>query len=109
FAYSLGITEDGHIDRDNFLPFEIEGGRLAVFSSDGLRLYVLDTEYSAEIQAEVSALKSKVTYHEQGQYFARHTEVSVPERLWELIDEMVDNAIPLDSVSGITDRETLRD
>lgn len=111
FAEKVGISEDAHLDTDDFLPFEIERGRLAVFSSDKTRVYVASKEHSAEVFPRISALSSKVSYKESGQYFARHLQVDIPEGLHNEINNLIDagNALDVVKIFGIENSAILRD
>lgn len=90
FCYRIGLTEEGHIDEDDFLPMEIAPGHLAVFSADKATMYVVDGDTATRLQKRFDEHLGSITYHEQGQYFARHQAVDVPDQVYDLIDQTID-------------------
>lgn len=97
FLYKIGISEDAHVDQDDFAPFRISNNRAAVFSGDKKRIYIADMADSPRVNFLTDKLLQEVSYEEQGQYFARSVQPIVPGELRELVFDVIDGGTALSS------------
>jgi predicted GNAT family N-acyltransferase len=76
FASRCGISEDAHLDLD--FPFEITRGQYATFDASKEKLFIANPETSKQIKEDLE--QADIPYlEEQGQYFARHQVLHIPD------------------------------
>lgn len=97
FIYEMCVEGTAEHNPGDVVPFEITKGSFAVFSADEDRIYVVDDpDIYEEIELELYAVSPiGIQFQENGQYFARHMEVEIPDAFQWMYEKIVDAGTPI--------------